>query len=92
MRATFSTESPSRRRFFATSFFAFLAAPYSQYDLSISFIILLSIYLELKLHNFTSFCNTLNTESEEEAGMKNPLDLGVQGLVKGGAVTVFRGP
>ena len=63
LRATFSTESPSRRRFLATSFAFFRAAPYSQYDLSMSFIMLLSIYLELKLHNFTSFCNTLNTES-----------------------------
>ena len=82
LRATFSTESPSRRRFLATSFAFFRAAPYSQYDLSMSFIMLLSIYLELKLHNFTSFCNTLNTESVAMPGMKNPPDLGVQGRVR----------
>ncbi len=63
LRATFSTESPSKRKFFATSLAFFRAAPYSQYDLSMSFIMLLSIYLALKLHNFTSFCNTLNTGS-----------------------------
>ena len=60
-RATLSTESPSKSMFFAT----FSRSMNLYIALSMDFISSVIRYLELKLHNFTSSCNTLNIGSEE---------------------------
>ena len=60
IRATLSTESPSKSMFFAISS-CFMN---TYIALSMDFISSVIRYLELKLLNFTSSCNTLNIGSE----------------------------
>ena len=51
---------PCSSIFFAISFFVCKDASYLSIALSTSLISTVIRYLELKLHNFTSFCNILN--------------------------------